>query len=71
MVEDNVKIVLDVLARNKAMSLVELMSVVNMPDTEVQNIVKELELQNLVRVSKGGVLEEIVAIREEGLRAAV
>lgn len=68
--KDNARIILDVLARNKAMPLVELMSVVDLPDPEVQSIVKVLERENLVSVSQGGTLDEIVAIREQGLRAA-
>jgi DNA-binding IclR family transcriptional regulator len=68
--QDNAKIILDLLARHKAMSLVELMSVVEMPDSEVRHIVENLESKNLVRVSQRGTLDEIVAIREQGLRAA-
>jgi DNA-binding IclR family transcriptional regulator len=69
-VKDNAKIILDVLAQNKAMSLVDLMSVVDLPDAEVERIVESLERDNFVRVSQGGTLDEIVAIREQGLRAA-
>jgi hypothetical protein len=52
------------------MPLVEIMSVVDLPDNEVQAAVKDLEENKLVRVSPGNKLEQIVTIREEGLRAA-
>jgi hypothetical protein len=68
--KDNAKIILDVLVQRKAMSLVELMSVVDVPDAEVQAIVESLERDNLVRVSGRGALDEIITIREHGLRSA-
>ncbi len=70
MVRDKAKIVLDLLAQNKAMPLVEIMSIVDIPDNEVKTIVAELEKENLIKVEDQGTLDEIVAIREQGIRAA-
>ncbi len=67
---DKTKLILGLLAQRKAMPLVEIMSVVDLPDNEVQAAVKDLEENKLVRVSPGNKLEQIVTIREEGLRAA-
>ena len=67
---DETKLILGLLAQRKAMPLVEIMSVVDLPDNEVQAAVKDLEENKLVRVSPGNKLEQIVTIREEGLRAA-
>ncbi len=67
---DKTKLILGLLAQRKAMPLVEIMSVVDLPDNEVQAAVKDLEENKLVRVSPGNKLEKIVTIREEGLRAA-
>ena len=61
--------VLQTLAHSKALSMVELMSLVDVPDGDVENIVKELEQQKLVSVS-GDQLDRIVTIRSEGLKAA-
>jgi len=60
---------LQTLAHSKALSMVELMSLVDVPDGDVENIVKELEQQKLVSVS-GDQLDRIVTIRSEGLKAA-
>ncbi|HKV92915.1 MAG TPA: hypothetical protein VJW20_10235 [Candidatus Angelobacter sp.] len=70
MARDNAKIVLDLLAQNKAMPLVQIMSVVDIPDNEVQTIVADLEKDNLIKVEGHGTLDEIVTIREQGIRAA-
>ncbi len=69
MARDKTNAVLEALARSKAMSLVELMSVVDFPDNEIEQIVESLRADNLVRVSGSG-LDEIITIREQGLRAA-
>jgi len=61
--------VLDKLAGSKAMSLVELTSAIDLPDSEIEEIVKSLKSENLVWVSGSG-LDEIITIREQGLRAA-
>jgi hypothetical protein len=68
--KDNAKIVLGVLAHNKAMPLLELMSVVELPDDEVQKVVEGLEKEKLVSISQRGTLDEIVTISWQGLRAA-
>lgn len=70
MARDKAKIVLDLLAQNKAMPLVEIMSIVDIPDNEVRTIVADLERENLIKVEDQGTLDEIVAIREQGIRAA-
>jgi hypothetical protein len=67
---DKAKLILDLLAQRQAMSLVEIMSVVDIPDNEIQAVVGELEKNNLVKVSQGDTLDRIVTIRDEGLRAA-
>ncbi len=71
--ENNRDKVLKTLARKGAMSLLELMSVVDVPDSEIESIVKELQKDNLVKLSKNGTdedaMDEIVTIREQGLRA--
>jgi DNA-binding IclR family transcriptional regulator len=64
------KVILGILAQKKALSLVELMSFVDIPDGEVSAVVHDLEHQNLVKVTGAGTLDEIIAIREQGLRAA-
>jgi hypothetical protein len=62
-------IVLDKLAVSKAMSLLELTSAVDLPDSEIEEVVKSLKSENLVWVSGSG-LDEIITIREQGIRAA-
>ena len=64
------KLVLDTLARNKAMSLVELMSELDLPDNEIEKIVKNLEENNFVRITEREKMDEIITIRQEGLRIA-
>jgi len=71
MAYDKRKLILDLLAQRKAMPLVEIMSVVDIPDNEVQAAVQDLEKNNFVWVSQGKTLDQIVTIREEGLRAVV
>lgn len=66
---DKVSIVLDTLARNKAVSLLELMSMLDLPDTEIEQIVNSLQSRNLVKVSGSGA-DKIITIREQGLRVA-
>lgn len=65
------KTVLDILAQKKALSLVELMSYVDIPDDDVVKVVGTLERKSLVKVTRPGKLDDdaIVAIREPGLRA--
>ena len=70
MARGKTKLILDVLAQRKAMPLVELMTVVDIPDNEVQAVIGDLEKNNLVRVSQGDMNDQIITIREEGLRAA-
>jgi predicted transcriptional regulator len=70
MARDKSQIVLDLLAQKKAMPLVEIMSIVDIPDNEVQMIVAKLEKDNLIKVEAKGTLDEIVAIRQQGIRAA-
>ncbi len=70
MTSENYSKVLKTLAQNKAMSLVEPMSVLEAPDSEIEAIVNDLKQRNLVKISEEGTLDEIVTIREQGLRAA-
>ena len=64
-------IVLQQLAKSKAASLIELMSLVDVPDDEIEDVVTTLERQNLVSISSSSDrLNRIVTIRNQGLKAA-
>ena len=63
-------LVLQQLAKSKAASLIELMSLVDVPDDEIENVVTALEQKNLVSISgSSDRLNRIVTIRNQGLRA--
>ena len=70
MATDSENLVLQQLAKSKAASLIELMSLVDVPDDEIENVVTTLEQKNLVSISgSSDRLNRIVAIRNQGLRA--
>jgi hypothetical protein len=59
--------VLDVLVKFKSMPFLELTSVCDMEEKELQRIVDLLEQQDLVKViDRGNVVDEIVIVREKG-----
>ncbi len=71
MATNSENLVLQQLAKSKAASLIELMSLVDVPDDEIEGVVTNLENQNLVSISgSGDRLNRIVTIRNQGLRAA-
>lgn len=63
-------LVLQQLAKSKAASLIELMSLVDLPDDEIEGVVTTLEQKNLVSISgSSDRLNRIVTIRNQGLKA--
>lgn len=70
MARTEAKVVLDYLAQRKAVPFFELLSLVPISENQMHVIVDGLEKENYVRVSDKGTLDEIVAIREQGIRAA-
>ena len=64
------KRVLSALAQNKAMPLLALTTLADVPESELRRIVDNLESNNLVKIEQKGTVDEIVIIREQGIRAA-
>lgn len=70
MATDSENLVLQQLAKSKAASLIELMSLVDVPDDEIEGVVTTLEQKNLVSISgSSDRLNRIVTIRNQGLKA--
>ena len=70
MATDSENLVLQQLAKSKAASLIELMSLVDVPDDEIEDVVTTLEQKNFVSISgSSDRLNRIVTIRNQGLRA--
>jgi len=67
---DKAKIILDYVAQRKAVPLLELVSSVDIPEDQVEAIINNLEKENYIKVSDKGTLDEIVTIRDQGIRAA-
>lgn len=70
MAGDKAKMILGYLAQRKAVPLLELVSTVDIPEDQVQTIINNLEKENYIKVSDKGTLDEIVTIRDQGIRAA-
>jgi len=59
--------VLRILAKYKAMPFLELSSLANLDENYLQEIIKELEKQDRVKVTnRGDIFEEIVTLKEKG-----
>jgi DNA-binding IclR family transcriptional regulator len=69
MSRDDAQTILNTVAKNRAVALVELTTLVDLPDAEIEGIVKTLAEADLVKVSGSG-LDRVVRIQEQGLRAA-
>lgn len=70
MAPNKTKIVLDYLAQRKAVPFLELVSTVDIPEDQIHGILEGLEKENYIKLSDKGTLDEIVTIREQGIRAA-
>lgn len=69
MAPDKVRTVLNAVAKNRTISLIELTTLINLPDSEIEGIVEELAADGLVKVTGSG-WDKIITIKEQGLRAA-
>ena len=67
---DYAKAIFDVLVQRRALSLPELLLYVDAPKAEVNRIIQDLENQKLIKIWHRGTPDEIIMIREKGLRAS-